>query len=74
MLSGSRWVLKMARSVGNDLYHNRENYHGLSHLLSLYGLPDQLVSDNGPQFASHEFAAFMKSKGIQLHITEPQMD
>ena len=32
------------------------------------GLPDVFVSDNGPQFASAEFAVFMKQKGI-THVT-----
>lgn len=36
-------------------------------MFAAHGLPQQLVSDNGPQFISDEFAAFMKSNGIK-HI------
>ena len=36
-------------------------------LLARTGLPLQMVSDNGPQFVSEEFAKFMKSNGIH-HI------
>ena len=37
-------------------------------LFASYGLPVQLVSDNGPQFASDEFSSFLKSNGVK-HIT-----
>ena len=39
----------------------------LRKLFAAYGLPEQLVSDNGPQFVSEEFAIFLKSNGIK-HI------
>ena len=38
----------------------------LRHLFSCYGLPEQLVSDNGPQFST--FVVFMKLNRIkQIH-------
>ena len=36
-------------------------------MFARYGLPNKLVSDNGPQFISYEFEDLMKSNGI-LHI------
>ena len=39
----------------------------LRKIFAAYGLPEQLVSDNGPQFVSAEFASFMKMNGIK-HI------
>ena len=39
----------------------------LRHLFATYGLPEQLVSDSGPQFTSEEFQTFMKQNGIK-HI------
>ncbi len=36
-------------------------------LLSSYGLPVQLVSNNGPQFISTEFAEFLEGNGVK-HI------
>ena len=39
----------------------------LRHLFAQYGLPEQLVSDNGPQFTSDDFAQFLRSNGVK-HI------
>ena len=39
----------------------------LCSLFSLYGLPEQMVSDNGTQFTSDELAQFMEWNGIK-HI------
>ena len=36
-------------------------------MFAAYGLPEQVVSDNGSQFTSQEFAEFMKRNGIK-HI------
>ena len=42
----------------------------LRSLFGRYGLPEQLVSDNGPQFTSSEFMQFMRANGIK-HIRSP---
>lgn len=33
-----------------------------------FGTPEEIKSDNGPQFASQEFKAFCNEKGVQ-HVT-----
>jgi hypothetical protein len=40
----------------------------LRHLFAGYDLPEQLVSDNGPQFVAEEFATFLKLNHVK-HIT-----
>ena len=37
----------------------------------LYGLPCQLVSDNGPQFTSFEFEHFLKLNGVKHILSTP---
>ena len=42
----------------------------LQSLFARYGVPSQLVSDNGPQLKSEEFQMFLKRNGIK-HLTSP---
>jgi len=37
----------------------------LRQLFATHGLPEQVVSDNGPQFASKEFSIFLKNNGVK---------
>ena len=37
----------------------------LRQLFAKYGLPEQVVSDNGPKFTSDEFRHFVKDNGIK---------
>ena len=43
----------------------------LHSLFALYGLPKEVVLDNGPQLASEEFAQFMKQNGIKFTCVPP---
>ncbi|XP_040355390.1 uncharacterized protein K02A2.6-like [Ixodes scapularis] len=42
----------------------------LRSVFAAYGLPEVLVSDNGPQFVSDEFSEFMRVNGIK-HVKTP---
>ena len=43
----------------------------LRQVFAVYGLRDQLVSDNGPQFSSEEFQLFLKRNGLKHCRTAP---
>ena len=43
----------------------------LREIFARYGVPKQLVSDNGPQFTSQDFAEFMGRNGIKHTRTAP---
>ena len=40
-------------------------------VFSVFGLPEQLVSDNRQQFVSSEFAHFMKENGVKHLLSAP---
>ncbi|XP_015281060.1 PREDICTED: uncharacterized protein K02A2.6-like [Gekko japonicus] len=45
--------------------------HALRRLFATHGLPDVIVSDNGPQFVSEEFRYFLTSNGIRQMTSAP---
>ena len=56
------------RDVFNYL---RENHHSAK-LFVVHGIPEQLVSDNGPmQFTSVEFDVFLKANGVRYICSAP---
>ena len=63
----SKWP-ELAK-LDNETSQNTIAY--LKSQMSRYGIPDQLVSDNGPQFSSYEFKKFTKNYGIVHTTTSP---
>ena len=43
----------------------------LRSLFSSYGLSEEIVSDNGPQFTASVFKSFLKNNGIKRTLTPP---
>ena len=43
----------------------------LCKIFSAHGLPEQIITDNGPQFVSEQFEKFCRLRGIQHNITVP---
>lgn len=59
----SKWIdVVMMTSTTSE-----STINALRYLFSSYGLPVEIVSDNGPQFVSEEFETFLKENGIR-HI------
>ena len=56
------------KPLPNQQIHLLENYRKLQNLISQYGPPKSLFSDNGPQFSSEVFQKFLASWYID-HIT-----
>ena len=61
----------MARSIRDAGTTVNKMIEILRHVFAMYGLPEQLVSDNGPQFTSEEFAIFMKLNGVKHTRSAP---
>lgn len=57
----SKWpeVVEMASTTAN------KTIDVLRHLFAAYGLPKQIVSDNGPQFVSDEYTDLLKKNHIK---------
>lgn len=58
--SYSKWI----EAVPMKIMAMARTLHVLSVLFSMFGLPLQLCTDNGPQFTSEEMASFIKRNGI----------
>lgn len=43
----------------------------LREIFARFGLPNKLISDNGPQFRSNEFIDFRKQNGILFYTPPP---
>ena len=43
----------------------------LRQIFSVFGLPEQVVTDNGPQFVSEEFSTFLRNNGIRHFKSAP---
>lgn len=64
--SHSKWLEVFP--IPSTTSHN--TIEALRGLFASYGLPEELVSDNGPQLVSHEFTQFLERNGIK-HTTVP---
>ena len=65
--SYSKWpIVKQMRKTTSS-----QTIEVLRTVFSDWGLPTQIVSDNGPQFISEEFKTFLRENGIQQILSAP---
>ena len=61
----------MARGISHVSTTTAKTLDILRHIFAAHGLPEQIVTDNGPQFTSDDFAKFAKLNGIKHIHTAP---
>ena len=63
----SKWLEVMITNSATSLTTTEQ----LRKLIAVHGLPELVISDNGPAFVSEEFEMFMKQHGIRHRKTAP---
>ena len=67
----SKWPEVVEMSTGASGVSAARTIEELRRIFTIHGLPQQLVSDNGPQFVSDQFAQFLKQNGIKHFRSSP---
>ena len=67
----SKWPEVVEMSTGASGVSAARTIEELRHVFTIHGLPQQLVSDNGPQFVSDQFAQFLKQNGTKHFRSSP---
>ena len=65
----SKWVEAEALSKITDLKIRKFIW---THVITRFVVPEEIVTDNGPQFTSHNFKEFCKDWSIRLSIATPR--
>ena len=69
----SKWpeVVEMSTRPAGVSAASLRTIEELRRIFSIHRLPQQIVSDNGPQFVSDQFAQFLKQNGIKHFRSSP---
>ena len=61
----------MAINLGDESINSQSTISVLKQLFRLYGLPEQIVTDTGPQFVAQEFSEFLKLHRVKHYRSAP---
>ncbi|WZZ35213.1 hypothetical protein YC2023_018614 [Brassica napus] len=64
----SKWIEAEALSKITDLQIRKFIW---THVITRFGVPEDIVTNNGPQFTSHNFKEFCKDWGLRLSFATP---
>ena len=67
----SKWPEVVEMSTGPAGVSATRTIEELRRIFAIHGLPQQIISDNGPQFVSEQFAQFLKQNGIKHFKSSP---
>ena len=65
----SKWIEAEALSRITDLHIRKFIW---TNIITRFGVPEEIVADNSPQFMSHNFKEFCKDWGIRLSFATPR--
>jgi len=69
---GSRLLFAVDRNKASNINIKQGSVFGrLKDVFAMHGIPDTLISDNGPQFIAQEFAKFAHHYGFQHNTASP---
>ena len=71
VVASHRCTFEVAQSGGNEQYIECNNHHCVERFLLDLGLPQQIVTDNRPQFTANEFRQLTASNGVKHITTSP---
>ena len=64
-------TIKVARGHQNVSDNHSDDHHETPTTFGAYGLPQQIITDNGPQFTSPKFSEFLHSSGVKHILVSP---
>lgn len=65
------YTFKVDQSNFNEDTNSYYYHRSITEFFASFGLPEEIISDNGPQFVATEFVTFCRRNGIKTMPTPP---